>query len=119
MQNEKGALTVETLLAEARRRGEKLLLHEINLAEIYYLTIRRAGEERAKAIAEQLLTLPLEVVSTTDEILWRAARLKARYPLSLADAFAAATALERGAQVVTGDPEFKRISHLVEILWLG
>ncbi len=118
IQNEKGAQLVENLLLEARRTGTKLLVHEINLAEVYYLTIRRAGEERARTIAAQLLDLPLQVVATTTDILWQAARLKAHYPLSLADAFAAATALELDARVVTGDPEFKAIASLVEILWL-
>lgn len=118
LQNEKGAQTVENLLAEAKRLGKKLLLHEINLAEVYYLTIRRRNEEQAKSLGAQLLTLPIEVVPTTPEILWQAAQLKARHPVSLADAFAAATAIELDARVVTGDPEFKPIGHLVEILWL-
>jgi predicted nucleic acid-binding protein len=118
LQDEKGARTVQNLLVEARRSGEKLLLHEINLAEVYYLTIRRTSEERAKSLAAQFLTLPIEVVSTTREILWDAAQIKARHSVSLADAFAAATAIQRDARVVTGDAEFKPISHLVEILWL-
>ncbi len=118
LQDEKGAQTVENLLAEAKRAGEKLLLHEINLAEVYYLTIRRKSEEQAKSLGAQLLTLPIEVVATTPEILWQAAQLKARHRVSLADAFAAATAIELNAKIVTGDPEFKPISHLVQILWL-
>ena len=48
----------------------------------------------------------------------QAARLKAHHKLSLADAFAAGTAMQLGARIVTGDPEFKSISHMVEILWL-
>lgn len=118
IQDEKGAQTVEDLLVEAKRTGQRLLLHEINLAEVYYLTIRRRGEEQARTIAAQLLTMALQVVSTTPEILWRAAQLKAYHPISLADAFAAATALELNARVVTGDPEFRSIARLVEILWL-
>jgi ribonuclease VapC len=118
LQNEKGAQTVEDLLREAKKSGEKLLLHEINLAEVYYLTIRRAGDNQAKTIAAQIETLPIEIVSTTPEILWQAAHLKAQHKLSLADAFAAGTAMQLGARIVTGDPEFKSISHMVEILWL-
>lgn len=118
LQNEKGAQTVEDLLREAKNTGEKLLLHEINLAEVYYLTIRRVGENQAKIIAAQVETLPIEIVSTTPEIVWQAARLKAQHKLSLADAFAAGTGIQLGARVVTGDPEFKSISRLVEILWL-
>jgi ribonuclease VapC len=47
-----------------------------------------------------------------------AARLKARFPIAHADAFAAATAIRMNAVIVTGDPEFHRIEHLVTINWL-
>jgi hypothetical protein len=44
--------------------------------------------------------------------------VKAQFPLSYADAFAISTALRSQAMVVTGDPEFRAVAHLVEILWL-
>jgi ribonuclease VapC len=47
-----------------------------------------------------------------------AAKIKSRYPLSYADAFAVATALRENASVITGDPEFKRVEGLVAIDWL-
>jgi ribonuclease VapC len=55
--------------------------------------------------------------STEDRIL-AAARLKAEYPISYADAFAASLALELGASLVTGDPEFKTIKENLSLLWL-
>lgn len=118
VQDEPGAQIVENLLVEAHRKHEKLLLHEVNLAEAYYLSIRRVGEEQTRSLAAQLLTLPIQVISTTPEILWQAALLKARYPLSLADAFAIASAITLDAAVVTGDPEFHAVAHLVDILWI-
>jgi ribonuclease VapC len=119
LQNEPGAQIVEDLLVEASQKNEKLLLQEVNLAEVYYLSIRRVGEDRTRGLADQLLTLPIEVISSTTEILWQAALLKAEYSLSLADAFAAATAMVSEATIVTGDPEFDAIAHLVEITWLN
>jgi ribonuclease VapC len=109
---------VADLLDAAKDEHERLLLHEVNLAEVYYLTIRRAGEDRARSIAAQLPRLPIRIVPNTPEILWRAARLKAKHPISLADAFAAATAATMDAVIVTGDPEFRAIGDLVEILWI-
>jgi len=47
-----------------------------------------------------------------------AAKMKAQFPISYADAFAISTALRAQAVVVTGDPEFHAVAHLVEILWL-
>ncbi|MFQ5684378.1 MAG: type II toxin-antitoxin system VapC family toxin [Candidatus Binatia bacterium] len=119
VQDEPGAQTVEDLLVEANREREKLLLHEVNLAEVYYLSIRRVGEEQTRVLAAQLLTLPIQVISTTPQILWQAALLKAGYSLSLADAFAAATAIILDAIVVTGDPEFETIADLVGITWIN
>ena len=119
VQDEPGAQLVEDLLVGARRKDRELLLHEVNLAEVHYLSIRRVGEERARSLADQLLRLPIRVVSSSPEILWQAALLKAIYPLSLADAFAAATAMVLDAAVVTGDPEFRAVADLVEIRWIA
>ena len=118
LQDEPGARLVSELLAETKATHDRLLLHEVNLAEVYYLTIRRAGEDRARSIVAQLLSLPIEIITSTPEILWQAAILKAKHPVSLADAFAAATAIIMDAAVVTGDPEFRSIGDLVEIQWV-
>ncbi|MFB6350267.1 MAG: PIN domain-containing protein, partial [Bradymonadaceae bacterium] len=54
---------------------------------------------------------PVEILSVNDDLVWKAAGLKARHPLSFADAFAGALALDRGATLVTGDNDF---THLQE-----
>lgn len=46
----------------------------------------------------------------------RAAELKARHPLSLADAWIAACALERGAVLMHKDPEFNAVGVEQEVL---
>jgi predicted nucleic acid-binding protein len=43
---------------------------------------------------------------------------KARFRLSLADAFAAALAKDMKAELVTGDPEFKALEKEIRIQWL-
>jgi len=47
-----------------------------------------------------------------------AAKIKAEHPLSFADCFAATLARKHDASIVTGDPEFKKIEHLVTVEWL-
>ena len=47
-----------------------------------------------------------------------AAGLKARFSLSLADAFAAALAKKLKAELITGDAEFKPLEKEIRILWL-
>jgi ribonuclease VapC len=38
--------------------------------------------------------------------------------MSYADCFAVACAVNESAVLVTGDPEFKAVSHLVQIEWM-
>ena len=60
------------------------------------------------------LTLPVEWVHESPKLLERAASIKASHPLSLADAWIAATALELGATLVHKDPEFESLPALIE-----
>jgi predicted nucleic acid-binding protein len=55
----------------------------------------------------------------TGELAATAARLKAAHRISLADAFAAALAKIRDAELVTGDRDFKAVENdLKKIRWL-
>ena len=45
--------------------------------------------------------------------------IKANYPLAYADAFVIAASLEHDGAIITGDPEFKAVSQIVRIDWLG
>ena len=47
-----------------------------------------------------------------------AAKFKAQYPIAYADCFAAALAFQRKAVVVTGDPEFRKLSDRISIEWV-
>ncbi len=40
------------------------------------------------------------------------------YRLNLVDAFAAALAKEKKAELITGDPEFKALEKEIKITWL-
>jgi ribonuclease VapC len=51
-------------------------------------------------------------------LIFQAAEYKAQYALSYADCFALASAVEHKAIFVTGDPEFKKVEHLVDIVWI-
>ena len=117
-QDEEGADKVEQFLLYSLNRKLKAYLSEINLGEIYYISIRRLGLESAKLYLEQLLDLPIDIVSPSSEIIRGAAEIKAQYAISYADCFAVATALKYSASIITGDPEFKKVDHIVTIEWL-
>ena len=117
-QQEKGWERVRELLNSAQRGKEILLMSQINLCEVYYKTIRILGKDEAKKFLDAFLLLPITVIHPTDEIIWNAAEIKAEHSIPLADCFAAATALEKGATIVTGDPDFKKIEYIVPIEWI-
>jgi ribonuclease VapC len=62
--------------------------------------------------------LPIKIVSVSDGAVMEAAEIKGKYPISYADAFAVATALQTGATLVTGDPQYKVVSKMIKILWV-
>jgi predicted nucleic acid-binding protein len=114
LQDEPGAQLVQDVLAD---ESAKVFLCTVNLGEVYYITYREKGEaeaEEALLIVEQL---PIEEVVPDKELILQAARIKASFAISYADAFVAALAERRQGTIVTGDPEFKQLAHL-SIKWL-
>ncbi len=82
---------------------------------------RRRPAARAEAwdaAAKILQSLPIEFQPATRELADVAAGYKARFKLSLADAFAAALAKEMKAEFVIGDPEYKALEKEIKIGWL-
>ncbi len=117
-QDEAGANRVEELLTASQAGMIRAFVNEINLGEIYYITIRKMGIESAREFLEHFHSLRIEIVPASWEIIASAAEVKADYALSYADCFAVASALRHDASVVTGDPEFKSVEHIVEIDWI-
>lgn len=119
LNKETGFEKVKDALAKAQRSGNSLLMNEINVGETYYIIFRKRGSEKAEYFLDTMLAgLPIVTVSNNLEHVIDAARIKAEYPLSFCDCFAVATALREDAIVITGDPEFKKTEHLVQIEWL-
>ncbi|MDY6990792.1 MAG: type II toxin-antitoxin system VapC family toxin [Thermodesulfobacteriota bacterium] len=119
IQNEKGAQKVEDLLYRAQDGREHVLLNIINLGEIYYRCARIRDLSFAKDILEKMKLLPIKIYPCPNDLVLAAAEIKAQYPMGYADAFVVATAIRENARVVTGDPEFKTLAHLIEIDWLS
>ena len=91
----------------------------VNWGEVYYITLREAGRERADQVAHLLSTLPIQFVPVDMELAKKAAELKASKKMSYADCFAAALARLRKAELVTGDKEFNQVEGEVKILWIA
>ncbi len=82
----------------------------ISLSEIYYILFR-INPELAEEKQRILRLFGLKVVPIEDNGLWReAAQMKAKHSLSLADAYAAATAKVFKSKLIIGsDKEFNKL----------
>lgn len=62
--------------------------------------------------------LPVRIIGNPFSLVIEAARIKAQFAISHADAFAVATAINEDAAIVTGDPEFRLVEQKVSIDWI-
>jgi uncharacterized protein len=116
-----GADQMERLWQSAADGRMELLANVINIGEVFYLTARRKGQAAADELLTHLRSRPLQFLPASDRLVFEAARLKAAYAISYADAFAAATAMRAQSRLVTGDPEFRPLEKdgLLQLEWVG
>ena len=107
---EPAASRVKSMLQEARNEKVILYVSILNLGEVYYRIGKTRGQSEADAVVEELQLLPLIILPASNEDVMAAARLKMRYSISYADAFAVSTTLQHGAILLTGDPELLELS---------
>jgi len=120
LNKEDGFEKVRKVLAKAQESGDCVLMNEINVGETFYILYRERGPEKAEYFLDTILAgLPVEMVGNSLENVIDAARIKAQYPLLFANCFAAATAQREKAALITGDPEFSNIEHIVKIDWIS
>ena len=119
LRDEPGAETVADLLERAGQQNRSVHMTEVNYAEVQYTIRRKDGETVWASVAGELLAAPIEFHPADRRLADVAAGFKARFRISLADAFAAALAKERKAELVTGDPEFRALEKEIKIRWLA
>lgn len=121
LKGEKCASVVEQYLKEAFTGRLVLSISVLNLGEVFYLTAKYRNLAVASQVLQRLAAYRVSTLPAHNDLVMKAARLKARWPLSYADSFAAATALERNEPLVTGDPELQPLSAGEGLLldWIG
>jgi len=112
---EPAAGQVKQLLEEVQTGQITLYISMINLGEVFYRVGKVKGESEARQTLSQIGSLNLNVIPATDEQVLAAATLKIKHPISYADAFAAAAAIELEATLVTGDPELVALQNILKI----
>ncbi|MBT9538023.1 MAG: type II toxin-antitoxin system VapC family toxin [Nitrospirae bacterium] len=115
---EDGSEVVEDILNLAKKGKNAAYLSFASFMELYYVTWQEKGEDAAKELIILVKALPVHMVDSNERITLSAGRIKANHRLSVADAFIAATAIDKNAVLVHKDPELEVISKYTETLEL-
>ncbi|WP_297506117.1 type II toxin-antitoxin system VapC family toxin [Thermococcus sp.] len=118
MNDEPAAEKVEEYLNLGRSGKAELYMNVVNLGEVYYIISRKRGTNTANLAVALIRREPIQPVVADERLALIAGRIKAFHRLSYADAFAAATAIDLNATLLTGDDEFKSVEDKVKIEWL-
>ena len=109
---------VADMLAQAEAGKIRLLMSAINAGEIHYFLRKHHSLSLAEDWRALSRTLPVTVEVPSMADIWDAAALKGQFPIAYADAFAAALAQKYKCALVTGDREFRSVTHL-DLHWIG
>lgn len=118
LEGEESGKSVIPILEDALEGKAEIFLSIINWGEIYYIALREGGEERAELYRSTISKYPITIVEANKELTLAAAKYKAHYKISFADAFAAGLAELKKAVLITGDKEFKDLENKIKILWI-
>ncbi len=120
LNQEKGSDVVKKVLADAQKNRCHALMNEINIGETYYILFKKRGKKKAEYFLHAVLaSLPISIIHNSFDQVVEASRIKAQFPLSFSDCFAVATACNESASILTGNPEFKYVEHMVDVQWIG
>jgi predicted nucleic acid-binding protein len=108
---EPGYELVRELLVKIAADEAEGYITTINIGEVYYMTCRKSNQKNAETALDALLKFPLQIVDADLKLSLEAAKLKAKYALSYADAFAAALTIVKKATLITGDDEFESLKN--------
>ena len=118
LQRQPGYEEVARLLEECTAQNRELFVCVVNWGEVIYHALRTGGEQKAQLAEEIMRAIPITVMDANREITLQAARFKAFHKMSYADCFAAALAMKKKCELVTGDKEFKLVEKEIKIKWI-
>jgi predicted nucleic acid-binding protein len=119
LNKEQGWEKMEELLSLAAEKEKSLFMSAVNWGEVYYIILRNLVDyHEAEEVEKVIQTLPIEIVPADRELAKEAATLKVNHKLAYADAFAAALAKLKKAELITSDKEFKSVEGKIKISWI-
>ena len=115
---EPGMEEMRALFHKAAAADRPLMISAVNWAEVLNRVARRQGEGEVATTRQLSRNGAVQVIPADEALAEAAAAYKAADRLGLADAFAAALAKSRKAELVTADREFKSVETEIKITWL-
>jgi predicted nucleic acid-binding protein len=113
-----GVEPMRELFHKAAEEEKPVFISAVNWAEVLYKIERKHGQAGRETARQFERTTPLETVPVDRELAEAAAALKVKHDLGLADAFAAALAIQKKAELVAADKEFAAVEGEIKIHWL-
>ena len=111
----------DSLLAKGEAGEVELMISQITVGEIFYVTAKRYGMVEAEQLLALIEDWTVSIIEASEARVLAAARLKAAHSISYGDAFVAALSLESNAPVLTGDTDFLQLERAVglQVEWMG
>ena len=122
LSNEHGSDIVKDLLKKASANEIDILMHKINLLEVYYYICKRYSEQTALKLLEDIKISSIKMdTEITDEILIKAGRLKSLYKMSLADSIGLAVSIINDGYFITADHhelDVVQEKERINVIWI-
>ena len=120
--DEDGSDFFERLLVKARNNEIEMIMHLVNLGEVYYDILKRNDAATARETYKYIRQLPIRFEDRiSDQMIHKAGELKTGYRMSYADSLAAAQTILANAELLTTDrKEFDPLKQagVIRIRWL-
>ncbi len=107
--DEDGADQVADILRMAQTHKAHCFACFVTLMEIFYRVWKDESEHDGRLAYEQCQTLPITWIHESRQLLEKSAEIKAKFSLSLADAWIGASAIVNDSVLVHKDPEFEML----------
>lgn len=104
---EEGSDQVAEILRMAQTQNAYCFACFLTLMEVFYRVWKDEGEHEGRLAYEQCQTLPISWIHESRQLLEKASEIKAKYRLSLADAWISASAILNDSVLIHKDPEFE------------
>ncbi len=114
IEDEDGSEYIENLLITAEKGEAVIRIAFISLTEVFYITSREQNESAALERIRLIQSLALQIHESDENLNIHAGKLKTNNTISLADAYIAALCEEQNGILVHKDPEYEKLSSLIQ-----